>query len=459
MDWSKLLNHERRRPSDRLSSDPRAEFDRDYDRALFSTPVRRLQDKAQVFPLEPNDSVRTRLTHSNEVAAIARTLGFQCGIFIQEKESLPADFIRAIEFICMTCGLVHDIGNPPFGHSGEKAISEWFKKNILPNTHSGFILHGETDQNSQRANDFIKFDGNAQTIRLLTKLQLLTDFYGLNLTYGTLSAVFKYTATSNGIGKGGAKKKMGFFWSENELYAEVSDKTGTFGNRNPLTFLVEAADDIAYGVVDIEDGIKKCVVTWDQIISDKKHGAVLKPIYEQALGKVAKGEVTLTGREHENAVAVWFRTLAIGRLVPSMVSAFKDNYEAIMHGQLASPLEEVCSEKDLIAACKHIGLTYIYFSPQILQLEIMGRQVIHDLMSEFWEGASSTKVGPDILAKNFPEKLYLLMSANYRRVFENELKKQKGAADPYHTLQLVTDYVCGMTDTFIIELHRKLKNG
>lgn len=168
LDWNTLLNPDRRKSSARIEGDPRSEFERDYDRALFATPVRRLQDKAQVFPLEPHDSIRTRLTHSLEVSGIARTLGFYCSHIVQknEKKHLKRDISREMEFLCLTCGLIHDIGNPPFGHSGEQAISDWFSKKLHEDDtlRSSLLGEGETNKQSQRFCDLTSFEGNAQTL-------------------------------------------------------------------------------------------------------------------------------------------------------------------------------------------------------------------------------------------------------------------------------------------------------
>ncbi len=253
MTWSKLLNPERVRKST-IKDDHRAEFERDFDRAVFSTPVRRLQDKAQVFPLEPHDAIRTRLMHSLEVSSVARGLAIGVGKWLLDKNEIDANQARSLEAIAATCGLLHDLGNPPFGHSGEAAIREWFKKK--------FGEKALTDRlnEPQRVQDFLKFEGNAQTLRLVAKLQILADYYGLNLTYGTLSALCKYTAPSHKADKDDpnpAKKKPGYFASENKLVEQIREHTGTGPNRNPITFLVDAADDIVYSVADVEDAVKK----------------------------------------------------------------------------------------------------------------------------------------------------------------------------------------------------------
>src|SRR5690349_3735609 len=216
MDWKKLLNANRRRKST-ISGDHRAEFERDFDRAVFSTPVRRLQDKAQVFPLEPVDAVRTRLTHSLEVSSVARDLGSQIGSWLENRKEITALQAHHVSAIAATCGLIHDIGNPPFGHAGEVAIRDWFRstQGCGCGVFEPFSTADKEGLNTARAKDFLTFDGNAQTIRLLTKLQVLADQFGLNLCCGTLSAAMKYLATSDKIRKPPHQlSKLGIFQSE-----------------------------------------------------------------------------------------------------------------------------------------------------------------------------------------------------------------------------------------------------
>ncbi|EDY19435.1 dGTPase [Chthoniobacter flavus Ellin428] len=260
MDWKTLLCQERTRETHRQTEERRSEIVRDHGRAVFSTPVRRLQDKAQVFPLEPIDAVRTRLTHSMEVSSVARDLAHAVAAKLFEGKIVDSQQAYEIEMIAATVGLIHDIGNPPFGHAGEKAIQDWFEEH--PKVFKKFPKKSE-----RLKKDFLKFEGNAQTIRLLAKLQILSDRSGLNLTYATLSAACKYTANSLEIGKPKNqhdRSKLGYFTSEDDLIKNIRSKTGTAGSRNPITFLAEASDDIVYSAVDVEDGVKKGVLSWGE---------------------------------------------------------------------------------------------------------------------------------------------------------------------------------------------------
>ena len=268
MEWDRLLCDVRIRdlyekPIKR-PPESRSQFERDYDRAIFSTPVRRLQDKAQVFPLEPSDAVRTRLTHSLEVSTVARDVARQVGRWLLEKRFLKGqEQANHIETIATTCGLIHDLGNPPFGHAGEQAIAGWCEKFFKRESK---LVEDWTDQ---MKHDFLRFEGNAQTIRLVSKLQVLADDHGLNFTCGTLSAACKYTAASHALVKKETgphhATKSGYFASEAALIKRVREQVGTEATRNPITYLVEACDDMVYSTVDLEDGVKKGVVDWNTV--------------------------------------------------------------------------------------------------------------------------------------------------------------------------------------------------
>jgi len=456
MDWKQLLCKDRPRASTN-PGDHRAEFERDYDRTIYSTPVKRLQDKAQVFPLDPHDAVRTRLTHSLEVSSVARGLGIAIGRWLLDESRIEPGMERWIEAICSTCGLIHDLGNPPFGHSGEDAIRYWFQTRFKEKD-----LHERLGEDAQRVQDFLKFEGNAQSLRLLTKLQILADFNGLNLTYGTLSASCKYIAPSHeaGTDPDHAKSKPGYFASEESVVATIRERTGTGVARNPLTYLVEAADDMVYSVADVEDAVKKGVVTWP-VIEDQLKAAdapandaleVMRHILKAGGADVPAG---LPGDIYASA----FRTAAIGIAVRAVVQAFKDRYDDIMAGGYTGELIKDCTAWPLVDKLKEIGRGQVYCTSSNLKLELMGRHVICDLMDVFWEGAQSLPANKPPKTKDFAGKAGALLSENYRRVFQESVRSQPGTPEPYHRLQLVTDHVCGMTDSFAKRLHSELFNG
>jgi dGTPase len=471
LEWNNLLCNRRLRelhggrPSARDEQELRSEFDRDYDRAVFSTPVRRLQDKTQVFPLEPHDAVRTRLTHSLEVSTLARGLGRAVAQRLVATGRMTQEQALSIEVIAATCGLIHDVGNPPFGHAGEKAISSWFQQRVDRDP----LFFQELDNHPSHAQlrgDFLKFEGNAQTLRIVSKLQLLADRHGLNLTAGTLSAAMKYTAASDKADKSANaahEHKPGYFASEQGVVDSIRKETGTQAARNPIAYLIEACDDTIYATVDLEDGVKKGVITWkdlEQELPARAHERArdfIRAQLKSAADYIEKEpEMTLKGRALDEAKAQHFRTVVITKTKAAVLQAFEDKYASIMSGDYAGELIVDSTANDLIQACKEVGRLYVYSSEQTLRLEILGRRVIHDLMDIFWEGVSTYT--PSRPTSGFPGKIYNLLSRNYRTVFEQAFNSPE-LPKSYHRFQLVTDYVCGMTDTFACKLHAELTHG
>ena len=237
-------------------------FNSDFSRISMSAPFRRLQDKAQVFPLEPNDFVRTRLTHSIEVSSVARSIGVGVENWLLKNEHINQNKIGHIPSILATAGLAHDIGNPPFGHFGEKCIQDFFKKN-------GCLLSGLNDEEKA---DLKNFDGNVQGLRLLLRLGLASDEFSYNLTFPTLATIVKYpkdSITGNQKNKKSISfKKYGFYQTDAEKHKIINETLGLSNERHPLCFLLEAADDICYSVSDIEDGFKKNTITLEFLLDD-----------------------------------------------------------------------------------------------------------------------------------------------------------------------------------------------
>lgn len=482
-DWTKLLCDTRVSGIDganqslstvRTAGDPRSEFQSDYDRILFSTALRRLQDKAQVFPLEPNDFVRTRLTHSLEVANVAQGIARRvCQDVLRSREGFTPAQEASVVAITGACGLIHDMGNPPFGHAGEEAMRLWFKKLMdktveEPSQNLGAILDSAIP-GVRLSEDFRQFDGNPQTLRLVTRLQMLGDFDGLNLTIGTLSASLKYIARSDKTTKQHAHSKTGFFYSESKIVSRVREITGTGESRNPLTFLVEAADDIVYSAVDLEDGFKKGAFSWEQLREEMRKtdaAAAFETVLSKVDSSLAKRrsravDLELSSKAENEAKAQLLRTILINMHVESVSEAFKKNYDKIMSGEYEKEILADSDTADLWRACKKFSHNHVFPMPSILRLELMGQRVITDLLDVFWVGAA-----PDESArKGFARKAYRLLSENYRAVFDHEvsedLKLDKGHKVPiqYRKLQLIADYISGMTDTFATQLHKELFNA
>jgi dGTPase len=463
MNWSTLLNATRTRTliGGRMSKptspgEDRSEFEKDFDRAIYSSPVRRLQDKAQVWPLERNDFVRTRLTHSLEVSSVARGLGTKVARWVREVsgDRMEADDVHSVATIAATCGLLHDLGNPPFGHAGEGAMKAWFESTVVGSALET-SLGGGKDQKTQ---DFVRFDGNPQTIRLVAHLQTLSDRYGLNLTAGTLSALLKYTARSHEVDKDRHEKsKPGFFWSEDELVTKVRAETGTGDSRNPIACLVEASDDIVYSIVDIEDGVRKGVLGWgelEDLLCAEADSYPVGELFRRAEKYIADGGLAHPGRSLDDAHVQSLRTFVIGEHVAAVAKMFTEKYSAIMDGSYHGELVKDAETADFLSACKTVGQQYVYRADPIIAVEVMGHKVLSDLMDVFWEGAQGA---PHDRENSIAAKKFSLMSDNYRTVFEMSCA-DLGNED-YCRLQLVADYVSGMTDSFAATLHQKLRNG
>jgi dGTPase len=456
MNWRDLLNSDRRRPTT-SSGDHRTQFERDFDRSVFSTPVKRLQDKAQVFPLETHDAIRTRLTHSLEVSSVARGLATRTSKWLLEQKEISLDMDRWIEAIAATCGLIHDLGNPPFGHSGEDAIRAWFMRD-----NNQELLRRNLG-NDQQIQDFLKFEGNAQSLRLVTTLQVLADRSGLNLTFGTLSAMCKYVAPSHEADEEAANrafKKPGFFASENEIVEEIRSATGTGPARHPICFLVEAADDIVYLAADVEDGVKKGVISWESV--EKSLDRTIEPVNAalQAKEKILKaGGASVPSDLDDDIHAAAFRTGAIGVMVDAAFKVFMKQYDKIMNGTFEGDLLSPSDAGALADCLRNIGRTRVYPTRSTLMLELMGRKVIGDLMDVFWEGAAATPTRGSIKTRKFSGKAAALISPNYRKVFQEFVAERAALPEMYHRIQLMTDYICGMTDSFAKSMHSELFNG
>ena len=473
--WESLLNEKRRKDKFKqqasvkdepdqggVEDDPdkdedRTELERDHDRILFSTPVRRLADKTQVFPLEKHDAVRTRLTHSLEVSNLARSIGVNIafnntGI----QESLAPK--RNIPSLLAAIGLAHDLGNPPFGHQGEATIRAWFEEN------EPSVFKDQPDITAQMRNDFFKFEGNAQTLRLVTRLQILNDDFGLNLTYGTLAALMKYTVDSGSINEDIVScKKHGFFQSEKEIVKDIWEETGlSEGQRHPLTFIMEASDDIAYSVLDTEDAVKKGLASFYDVIMYLEIESNADPVVAQVI-KAAKekhdeySKASLSPAELNDVSMQRFRVFAISAMVRDVVSAYKDNYTTLMNAELEQDLISVSKSAILCDTLKAFCRSHAFKHRSVVEIELIGDNVMKKLMDLLWR-AIIDRVDPmDPKSKRksrFSHYVYNRISEGYRRVFENGTSK---LPIRYREAQLLTDMMSGMTDTFALSLYKELK--
>ncbi|MCU6388039.1 dNTP triphosphohydrolase [Enterobacter quasiroggenkampii] len=497
MQWDKLLYNGRRKdkdkgnlqsassakPSDSENIEWRQEIERDFDRILFAAPTRRLADKTQVFPLDMNDSVRTRLTHSHEVANFARGIGMRLAFDMKNEvfEGLSETICveRDIPALLAAIGLAHDLGNPPFGHQGEAAMRNWFNANL-----SDFFNEDNDIDNKDIFNDFFQFDGNSQTLRLVTKLQILNDQYGLNLTYATLAALIKYPRSSY-TDSPGQWEKHGFFHSESKIVNEIWLVTGLKENiRHPFTWIMEACDDIAYSVLDAEDTVKKGLASYKDLIDHLKcweegKDPVINKVVMQTEEKNAEYkhlQHELTPSEINDMHMQMFRVKATIALVNDVVDTFVAN--------LSTLLSHHCEFKDLIGqsqsksfckALKAFDKKHGYRHRSVLELELKGSNYIQKLMDMLWIGIHGHKTQKErdqekeLQKENdafkprmeyrsnspFGRYAYGRISENYRRIFEDE---KNGLPVLYKEAQLLADAISGMTDSYLIRLHDELKS-
>ena len=468
MNWNQLLCPDRIRSKTKSTTnrDLRTEFEKDYHRIIGSAAFRRLQDKTQVFPLDKSDFIRTRLTHSLEVSSFAKSLGQNVGEKIISGNLDPDFGLRQKEDICaiLQCaGLIHDIGNPPFGHFGETAIQDWFKLNLPKLTFKGKSI--ETLLNEQMKQDFYNFEGNTQALRVVSKLHFLVDEHGMNLTKALLATIIKYPGSSLEIDKksGNIKtKKMGYLYAEKDIFEDIEESTGTNGSRHPLTYLLEAADDIAYKTADMEDSIKKNCITYGQLVDELKASDsyknesgvyrklvdVLEYKYEKALKQ---------GIEKPDVYAVQNWVISIqGQMLFAASDSFIEPYDEIMNGTYKYDLFHGTDEEEIMERLGDIEFRYSFTSMPIYKLEVAADTIFNFLLDRFVEAVINydTDEKQSVVGK----RVVALISDDYRRIYEIFSKDKSPEEKLYLRLLLATDYICGMTDSFAKDLYQEL-NG
>ena len=437
MNWKQLISnkrfgleflHENRK-------DDRTEFQRDYDRLIFSAPFRRLQNKTQVFPLPGSISVHNRLTHSLEVSCVGRSLGSEAAAVLLKKHPELADtHLSEIGSIVSAACLAHDLGNPPFGHSGEKAIGTYFSEG------KGLSLRPLVSDAEWE--DLTHFEGNANAFRLLTHQFRGRRAGGFVMTYSTLASIVKYPYSSRLAGK---KQKFGFFLSEEEDYRRIADELGITRiskegeplryARHPLVYLVEAADDICYQMMDIEDAHKLKILTTEET----------KDLYRRFFRKERLGHIDEICRlvTDTNEQIAYLRSTAIGVLIKECTRVFTENEDAILNGTFEGALIRHMAEpvKDAYLHCSQTAFDKIYCAKDVLDIELAGYQVITTLIDLMIE------------AVRFPNKAY-------SKLLINRVSQQYDVQAPtlYGKIQAVLDYISGMTDVYALDLYRKI-NG
>lgn len=392
MNWKKLLNSGRLRTTGRIK-DARTEFESDFGRIIFSPAVRRMHDKTQVFPLTTDDNIHSRLTHSLEVMSIGYTMGVRICEDLKIQKRVEKDnyhLFREIPVIMKNICLLHDIGNPPFGHFGETVIQEYFKKlfnqslvgknisecrKLYARKRNKLVLELDEEQ----MNDFLYFDGNAQGLRVITKLQRLDDMYGLNLTYATLSAFIKYPNHSLPNKKTLNSKKLGVFYSEKKYFEEISSACGTKNGdvymRHPLSYLMEAADSICYLTMDIEDGFNKGLYDMKYLF-DKLDSIGVPENLRNTIKEINEKEVNDTKK------IVSLRIALIQELVDSTIKEFIDNLEEIENNKYDRELIDE-QQNSLVKILNNICKDKIFTSRDINSLELTGHSVMNGLLDYY----------------------------------------------------------------------------
>lgn len=475
MQWSKLLCEERvrgRKKGAGSSMDLRNEFQKDYHRIIGSASFRRLQDKTQVFPLDKSDFVRTRLTHSIEVSSFAKSLGQNIFTAIMRK-GLDGEVTQEIkEKACavLECaGLIHDLGNPPFGHFGEETIHLWFEKNFDKLEYKGQKVSGLL--NEQMKNDFLHIDGNAHALRMVSKLHVLVDDNGMNLTYALLNTIIKYPVKSTEINRksGNVKdKKAGYYYSENELYKKISDATGAVDCRHPLAFILEAADDIAYKTADIEDAVKKGLINYDILLKELKSDKFIekckndeeKQYYNDIIKRLEelheRAEKNQIVTPEMNAVQNW-TVFVQGKLIGAATDSFTDNYAEIMAGTYGKELLKNSKAGVIAYALSDIAYRYAFRTPAILKLEIGAAAIFNFLLDKLVIAAVNYD-GEKNSLNSVDEKLMAIISENYKYIYNMYSKNKDAAEKLYLRIMLIIDFISGMTDSYAKSLYQEF-NG
>ncbi len=439
MNWEKLLSAKRWGSEDKNIEDQaeaRSEFQRDYDRLIFSSPFRRLQNKTQVFPLPGSIFVHNRLTHSLEVASVGRSLG---RIFYNRlKKSRPGldeelPLISEIGNIVAAACLAHDLGNPAFGHSGEAAISYYF-------TNGAGGIYKDKVTEAQWA-DLTNFEGNANAFRILTHPYAGKGYGSFALTYSTLASIAKYPCESlAGHDKSKIyRKKYGFFQSEQAGFVKIATELGLtkvenerlIYKRHPIVYLVEAADDICYNIIDLEDAHRLKILSYNDV------AALLLP-----LSNDLKIEERLADIDDDDAKISLLRAKAINTLIGACSELFYTEQESILAGDFNNSLIDRINEplRTVMKNIETISIKKIYNYSSVVQIEVAGYKVMGGLLEEFIPA-------------------YLNNNSHYSKKLVELIPKQfiTNATDEYSKIQTVLDFVSGMTDLYAVELFRKIK--
>jgi len=455
MSWEKLLSSKRLRHQEQLVNhiDFRSPYESDIQRILFSGSFRRLSKKTQVHPLVANDHVHTRLTHSIEVAQVGKTLGKALGIKLGTKlvdklpdNVTPYDIGAVVEAAC----LAHDFGNPPFGHGGEEAIIHWFENN-------GSQLLRSLDPAHRR--DLMYFEGNAQGLRIIAQTENNLFKGGLRLTYATLGAFLKYPWNSRIPGK-----KFGAFLSEEYILEDIASQTGMIRinenqwARHPLAYLVEAADDICYGILDLEDAVELNILRYDEVEN------VFLPLFDQK--ELQNFHDSLENRKEAFRVNLArLRGIVFDKAVSGAIDGFMIKYDDIMHGRFPSG-EDLFDAltvddpiKNVIKNAKRMARQQIFPDPKKVEIELGSYSVFETLMDAFSKAAvdQAQCLSSPQHVLSWKSNLVMKMLGDHAPSYRNEPDGDRWSE--YQCLRRVIDYVSGMTDNYAIYVSSQLQGA
>lgn len=488
MNWEKLLSSqtqvEKEKEPEYFSKYPISDLEKDYKAIISSSAFRRLQDKTQVFPLDKSDFVRTRLTHSMEVSTIARQLGImitkttdhQKTEFIQNEN----DESEKIPSILSCAGLLHDLGNPPFGHFGEVVIGEWFRKKL---EKEEFTYKGNPVKNilsEQMRNDLCHFEGNAQALRILSKISNKKTSHEINLTNGVISALIKYPVNSlqytDSEDVDIRKHKLGYFQAEEDSFHKIAQETGTLLDdgevaRHPLAYLMEAADDIAYSTADLEDAYKKGLFTLDEFIDffeeeitrirgmkyevDKVRLLIddlkeRKEKTESIKTECVKEAYLIAFQNWMDFVRQWF--------MYCVAYSFSKNYSEIMNGTYNKELIAETFHGPSMKILKKVMKKYVYIDPEIMKLELSAQKILSALLDDFIDAVIYFEEKDEGYKQTQKDKkLCALIPENLREDYFHA-KTDDEACNLYLRFLMVTDFISGMTDSYAKNLYQDL-NG
>ena len=439
MNWQQLISNKRLGQEHRHPErhDDRTEFKRDYDRLIFSAPFRRLQNKTQVFPLPGSIFVHNRLTHSLEVASVGMSLGNDVAQkLIVKHPELKDTLFQEIGQIVATACLAHDLGNPPFGHSGEKAIQAFFTEG------AGTELQRELDP--QFWSDIIHFEGNANAFRLLTHQFEGRRPGGFVMTYSTLASIVKYPYSSTAAGK---KGKFGFFHTEKDAYRRIAEELGIICKsevgeplkyaRHPLVYLVEAADDICYEIMDLEDAHKLKIITFEQA------SRLMLDFFDEETQQHILQRIETEQLTDKNEQIVYLRACVIGKLENECVNTFIAHEDEILNGTFTGSLIDHISplQREAYRRCAEVSVQKIYRSRPVLDVELSGYKIMETLMQQMVEAV----MHPD---RYYSQQLIGRVSSQYH-IDDPDLEVR---------LMAVIDYISGMTDVYALDVYQKI-NG